>query len=87
MFSAPSIWGPWTQHPSPFVGTATGFYDMPANKTFGAQGTYIYEMNGKPIFMADVWNERHLSNSLHLWLPIEFGEDGVPVIRWVDKPF
>ena len=87
MFSAPSIWGPWTQHPSPFVGTATGYNDMPANKTFGAQGTYIYQMNGKPIFMADIWNERHLSNSLHLWLPIEFGADGVPVIRWVDKPF
>ena len=87
MFSAPSIWGPWTQHPSPFVGTATGYRDMTASKTFGAQGTYIYEMNGKPIFMADIWNERHLSNSLHLWLPIEFDENGVPVIRWVDKAF
>ena len=87
MFSAPSIWGPWTQHPSPFVGTATGYRDMPANKTFGAQGTYIYEMNGKPIFMADIWNERHLSNSLHLWLPIDFDGQGVPVIRWVDKAF
>ena len=87
MFSAPSIWGPWTQHSSPFVGTATGYRDMPANKTFGAQGTYIYEMNGKPIFMADIWNERHLSNSLHLWLPIDFDGQGVPVIRWVDKAF
>ena len=87
MFSAPSIWGPWTQHPSPFVGVATGYRDMPANKTFGAQGTYIYEMNGKPIFMADIWNERHLSNSLHLWLPIDFDGQGVPVIRWVDKAF
>ena len=85
MFSSKSIWGPWTQHPSPFVGTATGYRDMPANKTFGAQGTYIYEMNGKPIFMADIWNERHLSQSLHLWLPIEFGTDGVPVIKWVDR--
>ncbi|MBQ3926269.1 MAG: family 43 glycosylhydrolase [Bacteroidaceae bacterium] len=85
VFSSKSIWGPWTQHPSPFVGTATGYRDMPANKTFGAQGTYIYEMNGKPIFMADIWNERHLSQSLHLWLPIEFGTDGVPVIKWVDR--
>lgn len=85
MFSAPSIWGPWTQHPSPFVGVATGYHDMPANKTFGAQGTYIREMDGKTIFMADIWNERHLSQSLHLWLPIEFGPDGVPVIRWTDR--
>lgn len=85
MFSAKSIWGPWKQHPSPFVGTATGYQNMPANKTFGAQGTYIYQMNGKPVFMADIWNPRHLSQSLHLWLPIEFDKDGVPVIRWVDK--
>ena len=85
MFSSKSIWGPWTQHPSPFVGVATGYNNMPANKTFGAQGTYIYEMNGKPIFMADIWNERRLSQSKHLWLPIEFGADGVPVIKWVDQ--
>lgn len=87
MFSSKSIWGPWTQHPSPFVGVATGYNDMPANKTFGAQGTYIYEMNGKPIFMADIWNDRHLSQSMHLWLPIEFGTDGMPVIKWVDSAF
>ena len=47
---------------------------MPANKTFGAQGTFIYQMNG------------HLSQSMHLWLPIEFDKEGTPVIRWVDKP-
>lgn len=86
MFSAKSIWGPWKQHPTPFVGTATGYNNMPANKTFGAQGTFIYQMNGKPIFMADIWNPRHLSQSMHLWLPIEFDKEGTPVIRWVDKP-
>ena len=85
MFSAKSIWGPWTQHPSPFVGVATGYRNMPANKTFGAQGTYICEMDGKPVFMGDIWNDRHLSQSLHLWLPIEFSTDGVPVIKWVDQ--
>ncbi len=42
-------------------------------------------MNGKPIFMADIWNPRHLSQSLHLWLPIEFDANDVPVIRWADK--
>lgn len=84
MFSAKSIWGPWQQHPSPFVGVAQGNHDMPANKTFGAQGTYIYKMNGKPVFMADIWNPRHLSQSLHLWLPIEFDAQGTPVIRWKD---
>ena len=87
MFSAKSIWGPWTQHPSPFVGTATGYRNMPANKTFGAQGTYIFQMNGHPVFMADIWNPRHLSQSFHLWLPIGFDAEGVPVIQWVNQPF
>ena len=86
MFSAKSIWGPGKQHPTPFVGTATGYNNMPANKTFGAQGTFIYQMNGKPIFMADIWNPRHLSQSLHLWLPIEFDTNDVPIIRWTDHP-
>ena len=85
MFRSESIWGPWTQLSSPFVGEATGYHKMPAEKTFGAQGTYIYNMNGKPIFMADIWNPKHLSQSLHLWLPIEFSSEGIPVIRWVDK--
>lgn len=85
MFSAKSIWGPWKQHPSPFVGIATGYRNEPANRTFGAQGTYIYQMYGKTIFMADIWNPRHLSQSMHLWLPIEFDDHEVPVIRWVDK--
>lgn len=85
MFSAKNIWGPWKQWPSPFVGKATGYHDMPANKTFGAQGTFIYQKEGKPFFMADIWNDRHLSQSLHLWLPIEFDGNGTPVIKWVDK--
>ena len=94
MFTSKNIWGPWTQLPSPFTGIATGYRDFPANKTFGAQGAYIlYNVPAPsadtplaaPIFMADIWNPRHLSQSLHLWLPIEFGEDGTPIIRWVDK--
>lgn len=86
MFTAQSIWGPWKQLPSPFVGEATGYQNMPANKTFGAQGTYILDgVFDKPIFMADIWNPRHLSQSLHLWLPIDFNAEGVPVIRWADK--
>ncbi len=85
MFTSESIWGPWKQQPSPFVGEATGYHNMPANKTFGAQGTYIMNIDGKIIFMADVWNPRHLSQSLHLWLPIQFKEDGTPVIPWSDK--
>ena len=84
MFTAESIWGPWKQLPSPFKGEATGYHNMPANKTFGAQGTYILDMGGTAVFMADIWRPRHLAESLHLWLPISFDESGVPVITWTD---
>lgn len=84
MFVADHILGPWQQLPSPFVGTATGYRDMPANKTFGAQGTYIFEHAGRYIFMLDIWNPGNLINSLHLWLPVSFDEQGTPVVRWTD---
>ena len=82
MFSAPSIWGPWTQHPNPCIGPN-------ADKTFGAQSTYILELKaeGKPsqyIFMADIWRPKHPSDARYVWLPIEFSGDR-PVIRWRDE--
>lgn len=87
MFKAKSIMGPWEQMPSsPFVGKATGYHDIPANRTFGSQGTYIIDgVFDKPVFMADIWNPDHLSNSLHLWLPISFDAEGTPVIEWCDE--
>lgn len=84
MFTADNIWGPWNQLPSPCKGEATGYRNMPANKTFGAQGTYIMTVGQQQIFMADIWNPRHLSQSLHIWLPIGFDANGVPVITWTD---
>ena len=88
MFTASSIWGPWQQLPSPFRGVASGFRNMPADKTFGAQGTYIMKMRDRLVFMADIWNPRHLSQSLHLWLPIQFEEKDhkrLPVIEWTNE--
>ena len=81
MFSAPSLWGPWQQHESPFVGEH-------ADRTFGGQGTYVLKVPGKEdgfVFMADVWNPRHLRRSRHIWLPIEFNEEGTPIIPWRDS--
>ena len=83
MFSAPSIWGPWTQHPNPCRGPR-------AELTFGGQSTYILPLDSRLssvdsqwIFMADIWRPRHPSDARYIWLPIEF-EDGKPVIRWRD---
>ena len=84
MFSAPSIWGPWTQHPNPCRGPL-------AEKTFNGQSTFILTLNSqistlnsKYIFMADIWRPRHPIDARYIWLPIEF-EDGKPVIQWRDE--
>ena len=83
MFSAPSIWGPWTQHPNPCTGPN-------AAKTFGAQSTYVLQINHsggnalkspRYLFMADIWRPKHPSDARYVWLPIAF-EGGVPVVRW-----
>lgn len=76
MFSAPSIWGPWRQHPYPFVGEG-------AETTFGGQGTFAFSLSdGKIVFMADVWKPESLMYSGYIWLPVDFGKDEKPVIRW-----
>ena len=78
MFSADSLFGPWTQHPNPCVGPN-------AKLTFGAQGTYVLrDLTGRYIFMADIWRPSLPSDARYVWLPIAF-EGGVPVIRWVDE--
>ena len=74
MFSATSIWGPWTQYPNPCVGPK-------AEITFGGQSTFILPYQDGFIFMADIWRPRHPSDARYIWLPIEF-QEGKPVIRW-----
>nr|MCR5312815.1 family 43 glycosylhydrolase [Bacteroidaceae bacterium] len=96
MFVSEKIWGPWKQCDSPFMGDNASYRNFPADKTFGGQGTYILNMKEMDLsgkfasdyyFMADIWNPGHLSQSLHIWLPIKFNSEGVPYIKWVDNPF
>ena len=77
MFSAPSILGPWTQHPNPCRGPK-------ADKTFEGQSTFVLPVGNQYIFMADIWRPKHPIDARYIWLPIEF-EDGKPVIRWRDE--
>jgi len=78
MFSAPSIWGPWTQHPNPCRGPK-------AELTFGGQSTFVLTLpDGRHIFMADIWRPRHPIDARYVWLPITF-EDGLPVVQWQDE--
>ena len=79
MFSASSIWGPWEQYPNPCRG-------QNSEKTFGGQSTFVLELpENRFIFMADVWKPKSLMYSGHIWLPIQFGEKGIPFIEWLDK--
>lgn len=77
MFSAPSIWGPWTQYPNPCMG-------KDAYLTFHGQSTFVLPIPGKKdafMFMADNWRPKHPSDARYIWLPIQF-RDNKPVIQW-----
>ncbi len=81
MFSASDIMGPWTQHPNPCRGEKSEI-------TYGGQSTYILPVPGKKdlyIFMADIWRPAHPIDARYIWLPIQFGEDGVPFLEWMDE--
>lgn len=81
MFRAESLWGPWEQLPTPFEGAD-------AATSFHSQGTYIFKVEGTAdgwVFMADRWVPDSLRYSPYVWLPVVFGADGVPVLRWADS--
>ena len=51
------------------------------------QSTYILKRpdSDEFIFMADIWRPKHPSDARYIWLPIEFSDEGKPVIRWRDE--
>jgi hypothetical protein len=78
---ADSIWGPWEHLPNPAKGDG-------GNKTFYSQPAHILPIAGKEnafIYIGDRWRPGNLINSPHVWLPIEWGEDGLPFFRWHDQ--
>ncbi len=78
---ADKIFGPWKELGNPCIGEDT-------DKTFDAQGTFVFRAPGYNnifIFMADRWNKWNLADSRYVWLPLEFGRNDKPVIRWYDS--
>jgi hypothetical protein len=72
---AESIWGPWKELGNPCRGPE-------AEVTFRGQSTYILPVAEKPgtfILMADRWNQRDLSDSRYIWLPITLTDTGFEV--------
>ncbi|HUA64725.1 MAG TPA: glycoside hydrolase family 43 protein [Alphaproteobacteria bacterium] len=77
---ANSIFGPWKELGNPCIGPN-------ADKTFLGQSSFVLPLPGSNtfIFIADLWKKWDLSNSRYLWLPLEFGGDGKPVVMWRDN--
>ena len=78
LYGADSIWGPWESYGNPCVGED-------AELTFGGQSTCVLPVYGKEdafIFMADVWRPESLADSRYIWLPVDFDDNGIPVIGW-----
>lgn len=79
LFSAPSIWGPWKQHPNPCRGDGS-------ERTFGGQSTYVLQLSGnRYLFMADIWHPKSLMYSGYLWIPVRFDEKGIPYLTFSGK--
>jgi hypothetical protein len=77
---ADHILGPWKIFENPCTGTN-------ADKTFGAQSTFVLPMPDEPdrfVFMADRWNPRNLPDSRYIWLPFTMEPDGTFTIPWRD---
>ncbi|MFA5688066.1 MAG: glycoside hydrolase family 43 protein [Kiritimatiellales bacterium] len=71
---AENIFGPWVELENPSIGVnlQNGFGP---EKTFGAQSTYIQQVQGKKdayIAMFDIWNPENAIDGRYVWLPIEF---------------
>ena len=78
---ADSIWGPWRELGNPCRGAGS-------KETFRSQSTFVLPAVGQSdrfIFMADRWNERNLTDSRYVWLPIMFDQENRPTITWRDN--
>ncbi|MBW6537306.1 MAG: glycoside hydrolase family 43 protein [Mariniphaga sp.] len=78
---ADNIYGPWTELGNPCVGEGK-------ETTFDSQSTYILPVQGKKdafIFMADRWNPENAIDGRYVWLPVQFDENGLPFLQWIDE--
>ena len=73
MFSADSISGEWTQHPSPMRGEG-------AERTFGAQGAWAVCEDDHVWFIADFWYPRSLANSCYFSTEVRPWDEALPTI-------
>lgn len=85
-FSAPSIFGPWTDHGNPSEGVNPHNGLGPA-LTWGGQAASILTVQGLPdahLAIFDINKPDHPFESLYIWLPISFAT-GRMTIPWRDQ--
>ena len=81
LLTADSLMGEWTLHENPCVGAD-------ADLTFHSQSTFVLPIEGKHnafIFMADRWKPEKHTEGTYIWLPVQFGADGMPYLEWKDN--
>lgn len=81
MAVADSLMGEWKVLGNPCVGPD-------AEITFYGQSTYVIPVEpekGKYIACFDMWKKTDLQDSRYIWLPLTFGEDGIPLIHWKES--
>lgn len=78
---ADAVMGDWEYVENPCVGED-------ADLTFHSQSTFILPVQGKEdayIFMADRWRPQNAIDGRYVWLPIQFKENGLPYLEWMDE--
>ncbi len=78
---APNIFGPWEELGNPCVGEG-------AELTFRSQSTFVLQIPGKKdafVFMGDRWTPENAIDGRYIWLPIQFDENGIPFLKWIDE--
>lgn len=78
---ADSVMGNWEYVGNPCIGDDKDL-------TFHSQSTYILPVQGKKdafIFMADRWIPENAIDGRYIWLPIQFNENGLPFLEWMDE--
>lgn len=78
---ADEMMGEWKYLKNPCVGDDSEL-------TFHSQSTFILPVQGKDdafVFMADRWNPENAIDGRYVWLPVQFDEEGLPFLEWMDK--
>ena len=76
-----AVMGNWEYIDNPCVGEDKDL-------TFYSQSTFILPVEGKKdafIFMADRWTPQNAIDGRYIWLPIQFRENGLPYLEWMDE--